>query len=125
LELKRHDTFVEVAWPPYAYVMTIDSEPGALETVDITAMVDFGYEERVDFHLDLLIGFGHTAIPVDYRTIAMIERDRALNQADADGVEPRVTAEALTEWIAAQHHNPLIAEGSDVIYLTGRLPDPK
>jgi hypothetical protein len=31
--------------------------------------------------LSLLIGFGHTAIPVDYRTTAMIELNRARNKA--------------------------------------------
>jgi hypothetical protein len=34
-----------------------------------------------DMRLTLLIGFAHTAIPVDYRTTAMIEQDRARNEA--------------------------------------------
>jgi hypothetical protein len=40
--------------------------------------------ERADMRLSLLIGFGHTAIPVDYRTTAMIEVDRAQNEAVAN-----------------------------------------
>jgi hypothetical protein len=43
-------------------------------------MVDVGYHQRGDIEMDLLIGFGHTAIPPDYRTRAMIERDRVGNE---------------------------------------------
>lgn len=125
LERNRRDTFVEVAWPPYAYVMTIDSEPDALETVDITPMVEVGYDQRADIALDLLIGFGHTAIPVDYRTSAMIERDRALNEADTGAAAVGVGAKALSDWMAEQHRNPLIRNGTDAIFLTGGLPEPE
>jgi hypothetical protein len=122
VERNRHDTFVEVAWPPYAYVMTVDSEPDAVETVDITSMVDIGYNQRADIELDLLIGFGHTAIPVDYRTSAMIERDRALNEANA--AEGDAGAKAAGEWMAEQQSNPLVS-GKDGIFLTGGLPEPQ
>ncbi|MDQ2911240.1 MAG: hypothetical protein M3R39_09530 [Actinomycetota bacterium] len=83
-ERGRDDTLVEVAWPPYAYVMTIDSETEAIDTVDITSCVDVQYDQRADMQLSLLIGFGHTAVPVDYRTSAMIERDRERDEAGAD-----------------------------------------
>jgi hypothetical protein len=79
----RIDVLVEVAWPPFAYVMTIGSEPDAIETVDITEFVNVGYDQRADVHLDLLIGFGHMPYPADYRTRAMVERDRALDEAAA------------------------------------------
>jgi hypothetical protein len=119
----RQDTFVEVAWPPYAYVMTIDSDPDAVETVDITPMADIGYNQRADIDLELLVGFGHTAIPVDYRTSAMIERDRALNEADAGEAEGNGEERGLSDWMEAQSSNPLIGEGKDGVFLTGgRLP---
>jgi hypothetical protein len=118
LERNRHDTFVEVAWPPYAYVMTIDSDPEALDTADITPMVDIGYNQRADIELDLLVGFGHTAIPVDYRTSAMIERDRELHEADRASSEP-ILEKGVADWMAAQSSNPLFAEGSDRVFLTG------
>jgi hypothetical protein len=79
----RIDTLVEVAFPPYAYVMTIDSEPEAIETCDITEMANVGYNQRADLELDLLIGFGHTPYPADYRTKAMVERDRERNEASS------------------------------------------
>jgi hypothetical protein len=81
----RWDTVVEVAYPPYAYLMSIDSEPDVVESCNITGMVDVGYDQRADLELDLLIGFGHTPFPTDYRTKAMIERDRKLNEENARG----------------------------------------
>jgi hypothetical protein len=63
--------------------MTIDSEPNAIDTTDITQCVDVGYNTRADMELSLLVGFGHTPFPGDYRTSAMIARDREHNQAAA------------------------------------------
>jgi hypothetical protein len=64
--------------------MTIDSrDDKAIETSNITSAVDVGYNQVADLEMDLLVGFGHTPYPADYRTRAMIERDRALNEEDA------------------------------------------
>src|SRR5581483_1092578 len=73
-------TLVEVAFPPLAYVLTIDAPPGAIHTLNITPFVDVGYDTRADIDAHLLIGFGHTPYPADYRSRAMLERDR--NRAD-------------------------------------------
>jgi hypothetical protein len=84
VEKERVDGLVEVAFPPFAYVMTVDSpDDTAIPTSNITAFVNIGYNQRADVNVELLIGFGHTPWPADYRTSAMIERDRALNEADA------------------------------------------
>jgi hypothetical protein len=40
-----------------------------------------GYDQRADLELDLLIAFGHTPYPADYRSTEMIERERELNKA--------------------------------------------
>jgi hypothetical protein len=122
LERNRSDTFVEVAWAPYAYVMTIDSAPDAVPTVDITPMVDVGYDQRADVELELLVGFGHTAVPLDYRTSAMIERDRALNEGGAEEAASEGRAKAMADWMAQQHDNPLVS-GGDNIFLTGGRPE--
>jgi hypothetical protein len=79
----RADTLVEVAFPPYAYVMTIDSpDHEALETSNITSAVDVGYNQTADLEMNLLVGFGHTPYPADYRTHAMVERERARNEGE-------------------------------------------
>jgi hypothetical protein len=54
----------------------------------------------------------------------MIERDRALNQADADEAQADVGAKAVADWMAEQQGNPLIS-GRDRIFLTGGLPEPE
>jgi hypothetical protein len=83
LERNRSDVVVEVAFPPFAYVMTIGSEPDAIPTAEITDCVNVGYDQRADMELGLLVGFGHVPFPIDYRTKAMIERDRTANEAYA------------------------------------------
>lgn len=86
VESGRSDVMIEVAYPPFAYVMTVGSEPEAIETANITPFVDVGYNQMADLEMDLLVGFGHTPLPADYRTTAMVDRDRALNvQAAASG----------------------------------------
>jgi hypothetical protein len=72
----RGNTLVEVAFPPYAYVMAIDSaDREVINTSNITGFVDVGYSQTADLEMDLLIGFGHTPYPADYRTRAMVEHD--------------------------------------------------
>lgn len=73
----KSDLLVEVAYPPFAYVMTVDSPPETIETANVTEMVNVGYKQMADLDLGMLIGFGHTPYPADYRTRAMIERDGA------------------------------------------------
>lgn len=86
LERDRVDGLVEVAFPPFAYVMTVDStDDTAIPTSNITGFVDVGYNQRADVSTELLIAFGHTPWPADYRTKAMIERDKAMNEAEARG----------------------------------------
>ncbi len=82
-EGSRSDVLVEVAFPPFAYVMTIDSDAhDVIPTCNITRLVDIGYDQRADLEFDVLVGFGHTPYPTDYRTRAMVERDRRLNEAE-------------------------------------------
>jgi hypothetical protein len=76
---------VEVAYPPYAYLMTVGADTNeAIPTVNITEFVTIGYNQRADVSLEMLVGFGHqTAMPADYRTTAMIERDRFASEGEA------------------------------------------
>ena len=84
---------VEVAYPPYAYVMTVGADTNeAITTVNITEFVTIGYKQRADVSLEMLVGFGHpeAAMPGDYRTRAMIDRDVERNQQfmREHGMEP-------------------------------------
>jgi hypothetical protein len=78
IETGRPDIIIEVAYPPFASVMTVDSEPDAISTANITALADVGYNQMADLDIGMLVGFGHTPLPADYRTKAMIAREREL-----------------------------------------------
>ena len=81
----RVDTLVEVAFPPFAYVMTIDSDDDdAIPTQNITECSTVSYNATADLEMSLLIGFGHTPYPADYRTRAMVEHERGLNEQGLD-----------------------------------------
>jgi hypothetical protein len=84
-ETKTAAFVVEVAHPPFAYVMTVEADPEAIPTVNITNFVDVEYDQRADIELEMLIGFGYTPFPVDFRTKAMYERDCLANDAYARG----------------------------------------
>jgi hypothetical protein len=67
----------EIAYPPFAYTASFDEPSPALPAGNISGFADLSYTARVDVEIDLLVGFGHTIYPCDYRTKARLERDRA------------------------------------------------
>lgn len=75
---------LELAHPPYAYVMTIDEGFPAVEAGNITGCVDLGVDQTADLEVDLRAGFGHTAFPLDFRSKAMLDRDRRKNEEHND-----------------------------------------
>lgn len=70
----------EVAFPPFSYIMTIDSPEPILPVGDISNFANYDYDERVDMQLELVVGFGHTPIPGDFRTSADIAADVAQSE---------------------------------------------
>jgi hypothetical protein len=68
---------VELAYPPFAYILSIDEKTPAVRTVDITNFADLRITQRAEkAEVNLLNGFGHTALPLDYRTKAGLLADR-------------------------------------------------
>jgi hypothetical protein len=75
----------EFAHPPFAYLLTIDSEPSQ-PTGEITEWTTRDFGEARDERLVLTYGFGHTALPGDYRSKAKVDaeataHDGLLNQS--------------------------------------------
>lgn len=66
----------EVAHPPFAYLTSFDEPSPILPTGNISEFADVPYTARADVEIEMLVGFGHTIYPSDYRTMAQIERDR-------------------------------------------------
>jgi hypothetical protein len=70
----------ELAHPPFAYLLTIDSEPSQ-PIGEITAWSTRAFNESRDERLVLTLGFGHTALPGDYRSKAKVEAETDANNA--------------------------------------------
>jgi hypothetical protein len=75
----------ELARPPFAYVMSIDEPSPAIPLGRITHLADFDQATEATLDLELVVGFGHTPYPADYRTRAAVNRDHEFNRADAAG----------------------------------------
>jgi hypothetical protein len=74
---------VELCFPPFSYVLSIDEERPALESGNITNFVDLGIDQTANVEMTLPMGFCHTPLPLDLRSKVALEQDRARNEADA------------------------------------------
>jgi hypothetical protein len=59
----------EISYPPFGYVMTIDSEPPDSRLFEITHFAEYRYEEFAVMELRLPTLPTHTMYPGDYRTM--------------------------------------------------------
>jgi hypothetical protein len=73
----------ELAHPPFAYVMSVDELSPVLPLGRITHFASFEPAVETAVDLELLVGFGHTPYPTDYRTRAAVDRDIAINRAES------------------------------------------
>jgi hypothetical protein len=71
---------LELGYPPYAYILSIDEEFSALATGNITSFVGAGIDEECEIEMQLHVGFSHTPLPLDLRSKAALERDRKANE---------------------------------------------
>ena len=68
----------EITFPPFGYVMTIDSEPPDQRLFEITHFARYSYSDFRVMTLQLPVLPTHVAIPGDYRTKAEIYRDAGI-----------------------------------------------
>jgi hypothetical protein len=62
--------------PPLACVMTVDEKQPLLPLGNVTHFANVPYGEERDVLLEMIVGFGHTPRPGDYRSSAALEADR-------------------------------------------------
>lgn len=62
-------TLSEISYPPFGYVMTIDSIPPDKRLFEITHFANYDYNEFVVMNLKLPVLPTHTLLPGDYRTM--------------------------------------------------------
>jgi hypothetical protein len=65
----------EITFPPYGYVMTIDSEPPDDRVIEITHFGKYYYRDNIDLSLNLPVLPTHLPFPGDYRDKDQIYRD--------------------------------------------------
>jgi hypothetical protein len=70
------DFLTEIAYPPFAYVMSVDTPRDVLPIGNISNFMTYGYNQQDDIKLHMVVGFGHTPFPADYRSSAAIKVDR-------------------------------------------------
>ena len=66
---------LELAYPPFAYVLSIDEPSPAMDVGNITNLATLGIDQKAEVEVTMRTGFGHTMYPLDYRSRAMLERD--------------------------------------------------
>jgi hypothetical protein len=80
VETQKAVYMTELAHPPFAYLLTLESEPSQ-PISDIISWTTRGVDEERDERVPMILGFGHTALPGDYRSKAMVDADTAANIA--------------------------------------------
>jgi hypothetical protein len=73
--------FSEIAFPPFGYVMCIDSPPPDIRLVDISHFANYGYNEWMDVPLQLPILPVYTYLPGDYRNRETVVQGMSGNDA--------------------------------------------
>jgi hypothetical protein len=73
----------ELAYPPFSYMLTIDGSEPPIETGNITSFTSAGLGDIGEVTMTLKVGFGHTALPVDFRTKATFDIERTESEAFA------------------------------------------
>lgn len=79
----------ELAYPPFSYLLTIDEDAPPVETGNITNFTSAGINDEGSVTMTLKVGFGHTALPLDYRTQETFEAERKSSEAfaEANGIK--------------------------------------
>lgn len=80
LETGRISVLSEITFPPFGYVLTIDSDPPDARLVEITFFRQFSFNELARLEVRLPVLPIHLAYPGDYRTRAEILANRAASE---------------------------------------------
>lgn len=67
----------EFSYPPFSCLLTLDTHQFIQPCGAISGFADIRYDQRADVEIDVLVGFGHTPYPGDYRSQAAIDSGQA------------------------------------------------
>jgi hypothetical protein len=71
------DFVLEVAHPPFTYILSVDQEKPTLDCGNISNFADLRIDQTADVEIHLRLGFGHTPFPLDFRSRAAVLAQRA------------------------------------------------
>jgi hypothetical protein len=74
-EHKRTTVMTEISFPPFGYLLLIDSEKPASDIVEITFFTQYGIWERKTISMRYPVNPTHTIFPGDYRSVERIRKD--------------------------------------------------
>lgn len=86
-------TFSEIMYPPFVFVLSIDSAPPDDRLVDLTYMAKYHYNDWGSHFLRLPVLPPGAHIPGDYRSADQLERDRQKNLEDMRRLQDPDTSE--------------------------------
>ena len=69
----------EVSFPPFGYLLTLDSDPPDQRLGDISKFANYRYDDLIVIHMKLAVLPTHLIYPGDYRSKEEIEHTRASN----------------------------------------------
>jgi hypothetical protein len=71
----------ELAAPPYAYILSVQETTPVIETGNITNFATVGIDAVANVEMQLVIGYGETPFPLDFRSPAAVKADVAETEA--------------------------------------------
>ncbi len=71
---KMH-VFAEVAFPPFGYILSINTPPVQNELADLTDFTSIGFRDFRSLHIRLPVREVNSYFPADFRTVEEWERD--------------------------------------------------
>jgi hypothetical protein len=70
----------ELAAPPYAYVLSVKETTPVIEAGNITNLTTVGIDAIANVKMQLVIGYGETPFPLDFRSPAAHAADVASSE---------------------------------------------
>lgn len=83
IDTRQRRVFSEITFPPYGYVMTLNSLPPDPRLFSIRHFATYEYNQFASFEMQLPVLPTFLSLPGDYRTKEQIEIDRIRNQLEA------------------------------------------
>lgn len=71
----------ELAAPPFSYILSIDEPSLVIEAGNISNFATVGVEQTADVEMQLIIGYGETPLPLDFRSPAAVTAEMAETEA--------------------------------------------